>query len=59
LKPLIPVIQGSRYIDYLIAIIFLLAIGIPLTGSITIPDRKMSLVEKRVLEEAPDLPDSK
>jgi hypothetical protein len=51
--------QDNKISDYLVGIIFLLALSIPLAGSIIHPDNKMSRVEKRALESAPELPGSK
>jgi hypothetical protein len=51
--------QNNKISDYLVGIIFLLALSIPLAGSIIHPDNKMSRVEKRALESAPELPGSK
>lgn len=51
--------QDNRLSDYMVGIIFLLAVSIPLAGSIMIPDKKASRVEKRALVSAPELPGSK
>lgn len=51
--------QDNTISDYLVGTFFLLALSIPLAGSIIHPDNKMSQVEKRKLASAPDLPGSK